>query len=341
LRSDMCRRVHVRGLSYDASEADVRELFGQAGEIVKLDMPLGPQGRPKGFCFIEYDSAESASAALGMNKVEHMGRWLEVSPANATASTPADGRKSFDRAPSQKPDNCKTIFVGNLSFDIDEDTIRSTFGDCGEITNVRFATDRETGQFKGFGHVEFGDTSAVDEAMKLVGTDVMGRAIRIDYAEDRRQSSGGDGCKPCRLFSSWLQSAEVAVAAVVVEASVAAVAAASVVAVAAASVAVVAAVAVAALGVTVAAVAASVVVVVASVAAAAVAGPAPLRRGPLKRLRAKRLHLIKFSTILYLVGPVVDSVNFFEEQHVDSIGSNSLTLIDRHLFILIFIFDID
>ncbi|ACI64177.1 predicted protein, partial [Thalassiosira pseudonana CCMP1335] len=75
-----------------------------------------------------------------------------------------------------------TVFVGNLSFHIDEDTVRETFKDCGEIASVRFAEDRETGAFKGFGHVEFVESEATDKAVELAGMDVMGRAIRVDYA---------------------------------------------------------------------------------------------------------------------------------------------------------------
>lgn len=62
--------------------------------------------------------------------------------------------------------------TGNLSWDIDEDTIRSTFASCGEITGVRFATDRETGDFRGFGHVDFADEDGPDAAVKLAGTNV-------------------------------------------------------------------------------------------------------------------------------------------------------------------------
>ena len=90
------------------------------------------------------------------------------------------------RTPSEKPDGCTTVFVGNLSFSIDEDTLREAFASCGEIASVRFAEDRETGAFKGFGHIEFVDSESTDKAVAMAGEDVMGRAIRVDYAADRR-----------------------------------------------------------------------------------------------------------------------------------------------------------
>jgi len=44
-----------------------------------------------------------------------------------------------------------------------------------------------------YGHIEFAQTEATDAAVKLAGTDILGRACRVDYANDRRQSFGGGG----------------------------------------------------------------------------------------------------------------------------------------------------
>ena len=90
------------------------------------------------------------------------------------------------RQPSEKQEGCTTVFVGNLSFSIDEDTLREAFASCGEIASIRFAEDRETGAFKGFGHIEFVDSESTDKAVAMAGEDVMGRAIRVDYAADKR-----------------------------------------------------------------------------------------------------------------------------------------------------------
>lgn len=44
-----------------------------------------------------------------------------------------------------------------------------------------------------YGHIEFAETEATDAAVKLAGTDILGRAVRVDFANDRRQSFGGGG----------------------------------------------------------------------------------------------------------------------------------------------------
>jgi len=71
--------------------------------------------------------------------------------------------------------------------------VKEVFGHCGEISNVRLATDRETGDFKGFGHIEFAETEATDKAVAMAGQDVCGRAVRVDYANERKPAFGSGG----------------------------------------------------------------------------------------------------------------------------------------------------
>ena len=74
------------------------------------------------------------------------------------------------------------MFVGNISFDVDEDAFRAHFAECGDIKQVRWGEDRETGQFKGYGHLEFVDGDSTIAAVQLAGKPLMGRNLRIDYA---------------------------------------------------------------------------------------------------------------------------------------------------------------
>jgi len=96
------------------------------------------------------------------------------------------GGRNADFELSPKPEGCITVFVGKLSYDIDEETMRDTFKDCGDIKEIRWLNDRETGQFKGCAFVEFSSTGAVDKAVKLNGSSVMGRAMKIDFASNKR-----------------------------------------------------------------------------------------------------------------------------------------------------------
>ncbi|KAM9382894.1 RNA-binding protein 34 [Phaethornis superciliosus] len=76
-------------------------------------------------------------------------------------------------------DNKRSVFLGNLSYDISDDAVREHFCVCGEVVAVRVVRDRKTGLGKGFGYVLFENTDAVHLALKLNESLLMGRKIRV------------------------------------------------------------------------------------------------------------------------------------------------------------------
>jgi cold-inducible RNA-binding protein len=88
------------------------------------------------------------------------------------------------------------VYVGNLSYDTTEATLRSLFAEFGEIASVNMITDRETGRPKGFAFVEMASEQAAEAAIAaLNGKSVDNREIKVDKAKpqadrDRRQSGG-------------------------------------------------------------------------------------------------------------------------------------------------------
>jgi len=176
--------MYIRGLPWRATEDEVREYFSTCGEITSIEMPIMDDGRSSGTAIIDFKTKEACESCLELNGSDFNGRWL-----NIKYSTPKPIWSP--REPSEKAEGCTTVFVGNLSFQIDEETLRDAFGDCGEITQVRFAEDRETGHFKGFGHIEFANTESTNLAVKMTGTDIMGRPVRVDYANPRKKNFVG------------------------------------------------------------------------------------------------------------------------------------------------------
>jgi nucleolin len=135
--------------------------------------------------FITFDSPAAAQKALAMTGQELMGRAIRcelAKPRNAAAGGRKPG-KDFQLSP--KPEGCTTVFAGQLSYTIDEESVREFFKDCGEISAIRWLNDRETGEFKGCAFVEFNDTSAVDLAIAKQGSVLAGRPIRLDYASSK------------------------------------------------------------------------------------------------------------------------------------------------------------
>jgi len=86
------------------------------------------------------------------------------------------------------------IYVGNLSFQTTEDSIRTAFAEIGEVTEVQVVLDRMSGQSRGFGFVTMGSAQATSDAIsKLNGAMLDGRALRVNEAEERQARSGGGG----------------------------------------------------------------------------------------------------------------------------------------------------
>ena len=89
------------------------------------------------------------------------------------------------------------LYVGNLTFSSTEDSLREAFGQCGSVTDVMIALDRQTGRSRGFGFITFSnDEEAAAAVEKFHGTDMEGRTIQVNEArprEDRPSGGGGGG----------------------------------------------------------------------------------------------------------------------------------------------------
>ncbi|MEM1243563.1 MAG: RNA-binding protein [Pseudomonadota bacterium] len=85
----------------------------------------------------------------------------------------------------------KKLYVGNLSYDVNEDHLNELFADCGQIAQLNLIVDKFSGRSKGFAFVEFSEQSAVDKALELNGNDFHGRPLRISIARERSREGGG------------------------------------------------------------------------------------------------------------------------------------------------------
>ncbi|NWS30154.1 RBM34 protein, partial [Polioptila caerulea] len=93
-------------------------------------------------------------------------------------------------------DNKRSVFLGNLSYDILDDTVREHFRVCGDIVRVRVVRDSRTGLGKGFGYVLFENTDAVHLALKLNNSVLMGRKVRVQRVADKKKAQKGSNQSP-------------------------------------------------------------------------------------------------------------------------------------------------
>ena len=79
------------------------------------------------------------------------------------------------------------IYIGNLSYEMSEEDLRTSFEDHGEVESAKVIMDRETGRSKGFGFVEMSDPIEAQAAIRELNEAVVsGRPLRVNEAKPRR-----------------------------------------------------------------------------------------------------------------------------------------------------------
>ncbi|KAG5855579.1 hypothetical protein ANANG_G00050560 [Anguilla anguilla] len=131
--------------------------------------------------YIVFKSEEGAEKALLRNGLE-IEKGFHIRVDRASKSTAHDHKRS--------------IFVGNLPYDVNELPLRTHFEDCGKVEAVRLVRDRHSGMGKGFGYVLFESADAVQLALKLDGSELAGRKIRVKRSvkkEKLKKAAPGKG----------------------------------------------------------------------------------------------------------------------------------------------------
>jgi RNA recognition motif-containing protein len=84
------------------------------------------------------------------------------------------------------------IYVGGLSYSVNDEGLRSLFSEFGEVADATVVSDRYSGQSKGFGFVEMPDAEQARAAIsRLNGTAHSGRNLTVNEARPREEGGGG------------------------------------------------------------------------------------------------------------------------------------------------------
>ena len=113
---------------------------------------------------------------------------VENKPDPESTDANAGGKPARAAPPSEQ----LSIWVGNVDIGVTVDQLKAHFEPCGAIKRCTIPTDRTTNKPKEFAYVEFeeqGGDEAVENALKLSGSELGGRRIRVN----RKRAYGGKG----------------------------------------------------------------------------------------------------------------------------------------------------
>jgi RNA recognition motif-containing protein len=86
------------------------------------------------------------------------------------------------------------IYVGNLSFNTNDEALSTLFKQYGAVESAKVVTDRETGRSRGFGFVEMADDGEARKAIEATnGVEIDGRTLTVNEARPQEKRSGGGG----------------------------------------------------------------------------------------------------------------------------------------------------
>ena len=86
------------------------------------------------------------------------------------------------------------VYVGNLSYSTGTEDLRNAFSTSGTVVDAKVMTDRETGQSRGFGFVQFAsDEQASTAITDWNGKDLGGRNLVVNEAQERPRGGNGGG----------------------------------------------------------------------------------------------------------------------------------------------------
>lgn len=173
-------KVFIGGLSWDTTEAKLKEHFGKYGEISEaVVMTDRNTGRSRGFGFVIFADPDCREAAL-KEKHEIDGREVDPKPAMSKDAMRVQ-TVQMGRAKAVK------IFVGGIAPTTTDEDFKKHFAQYGEIASADLLKDRESQRPRGFGFVTYAKEGVVDKVMEMTH-ELDGKSVELRVAEPRSAS---------------------------------------------------------------------------------------------------------------------------------------------------------
>ncbi|UPX11795.1 uncharacterized protein EKO05_0002383 [Ascochyta rabiei] len=191
--------LYVGNLYYEVTADQIKRVFSRFGEIENVKIIYDNRGLSRGFAYVEFKNIADAQTAidnLDMQVFEGRNLVCQFHKARNSSMTRSPTGRQEENPPA------KTLFIGNMSFEMSDKDLNDLFRDIRNVMDVRVAIDRRTGQPRGFAHADFVDVASATKARELLREKVIyGRQLRVDFSKSsnerasrpKRNDSAQDG----------------------------------------------------------------------------------------------------------------------------------------------------
>lgn len=173
------RTLYVGNLSQQFTESVLLSIFATAGQVLSVKIIRDRStGMSLGYGFVEFVDHESASSALLL--------------LNGRRFSNTDLKINWASGGSKSDSNGFSIFVGDLSSEVDDQYLGLAFAEFQSMTEARVMMDHNTGRSRGYGFVTFASKSDAARAIDaLQGQFIGSRKVRCNWASQKGAGDGG------------------------------------------------------------------------------------------------------------------------------------------------------
>ncbi|KAF3441761.1 hypothetical protein FNV43_RR15676 [Rhamnella rubrinervis] len=172
--------VFVKNLSTSIDNMGLQDIFKKFGNILSCKVAMSEDGKSKGYGFVQFDSGESANAAIEKLNDSIIGE-KQMYVGNFVRRT--------DRILPNPDAKYTNLYMKNLDPDVREELLQEKFSEFGKIVSLAISRD-ENGSSRGFGFVNFDNPDDARRALETMnGSQLGSKVLYVARAQKRAERS--------------------------------------------------------------------------------------------------------------------------------------------------------
>ena len=148
------KKVIMKNLPENITEKEIENIIIEKCPLINIKnirVVKDEKGNGRGFAFIDFESNENALECVSnIND-------LKINNNIITCA--------LSKPPNKGENDIRTLFVNNLSYDSNEESIKKVFSNYGKILDVRIIYNKQTNKPKGYCYIEFQDKNSIENIM--------------------------------------------------------------------------------------------------------------------------------------------------------------------------------